>query len=429
MKPLAEMESGSASGKGDQLRFAVIHWGARLHYAVPAVLHSAGMLQRLYTDAHADAGPVRPLRLIPEVLRPKSVRRLLSRKLPESIPKERVRALVSPVLRSKIQSLDPRLRLSAVSCYEAQAGPHALSRLAIRDNFGGANALYVHPCVSTDAIREAKRRGLLVVLEAISHPFNMRVQQAEYDRLGLPHAEGWEFIDSNIEFFAEEACTADVVLAASEYVKSGLIELGLTQERIAVVPYGLDPGFYSTPPSPVPGRILYVGTVDPHKGIAYLAEAARMLRQEGRNYEIRAIGPISMPGLTSHPAFEGLNYLGQVPRDEVKEEFARADLFVFPTLTDGFGIVLLEALFAGLPIVCTPCCGDVVKDGYNGRVVRSHDSKALADALREIMEDRALREKMSAAALLLREDFGLNAYRRRLLESVRDAAARREVPG
>lgn len=412
---------------GNNLRFAVIHWGARLHYAIPSVLDSAGILQRLYTDANADTWQVRALRLMPDALRPKTIRRLLSRKVPPSVPRNCVRSLVSASLRFEVQSrLDRNLRLSAQHCYEKQAGPHALSRFAIEDNFGGANALYVHPCVSTDAIREAKRRGMLVVLEAISHPFNMRVQQAEYDRLGLPHPEGWQFIDSNIEFFSEEAHMADLVLAASEYVKAGLIALGLAEERIAVVPYGLDAGFYSEPPAPVPRRILYVGTVDPHKGIAYLAEAARILREQGLGYEIRVVGPVSMPGLIDHPEFVGLKYLGQVPRDEVKQEFTRADVFVFPTLTDGFGIVLLEALFAKLPIVCTPCCGDVVNDGANGRVVPSHDSRALAGALREIIENRSLRERMSAAALVASEKFRLTAYRRRLLASVMGAAERRD---
>lgn len=417
MKALDEIDSVRVSAAEKKLRFAVIHWGARLHYAVPAVLHSAGILQRLYTDAHADAWPVRALRLLPKALRPKGVRRLLSRKLPESIPKKSVRTLVLPSIRFQFQTLDWRIRSSARHCYEGRAGPHALSRFAIADDFGGANALYVHPCVSTEAIREAKRRGLLVVLEAISHPFNMRVQKTEYDRLGLPPFEGWKYIDSNIEFFAEEARMADVVLAASKYVKSGLIELGLAEERIAVVPYGLEASFYSMPPAPVPRRILYVGTVDPHKGIAYLAEAARMLRHGRHDYEIRAIGPVAMPGLTSHPAFKGLNYRGQMPREEVKEEFARADVFVFPSLTDGFGIVLLEAVFAGLPIICTACCGDVVKDGFNGRIVPSHDSEALAGAIREIVGNRALRNKMSRQAFAMREQFTLGAYQRRLLNS------------
>ncbi len=115
--------------------------------------------------------------------------------------------------------------------------------------------------------------------------------------------------------------------------------------------------------------------------------------------------------------------MGQVPREEVKQEFARADVFVFPTLTDGFGIVLLEALFAGLPIICTKNCGDVVCDGVNGRTIPSHDGKALADAIREIVGNRKLRDNMSKAAIDMRKHFTLGAYRQRLLNGLRLGAA------
>jgi glycosyltransferase involved in cell wall biosynthesis len=252
----------------------------------------------------------------------------------------------------------------------------------------------------------------------------MRTQKEEYERLGLPLIEGMDCIEENIAYFKEEASLADVVLAASEYVKRGLVELGVAPERIAVVPYGLDAGFYSEPPAPQPGRVLYVGTVDSHKGIAYLAEAARQLQAEGFAAEFIAIGPPSSPDIVKHPAFAGLNYVGQVPRSEVKREFARADVFVFPTLTDGFGMVLLEALFAGLPIICTPNCGDVVRDGFNGRVVPAHNAPALAAAIREIVGDRELRARMSRNALARKPEFTLETYQRHLIEAVREHAAR-----
>jgi glycosyltransferase involved in cell wall biosynthesis len=126
------------------------------------------------------------------------------------------------------------------------------------------------------------------------------------------------------------------------------------------------------------------------------------------------------------PAFKGLNYVGQVPRSEVKREFASADVLVFPTLTDGFGMVLLEALFAGLPIICTPNCGDVVRDGFNGRVVPSHNTAALAAAIREIVGNRELREQMSRNALARKAEFTLETYQQRLIGAVREHAARRK---
>ncbi len=408
------------------LRFAVIHLGARLHYAVPAVLEQAGVLQMLYTDAHARSRGSAWLRPLGDLPGGRGIRRWLARQIPASIPQSKVRSWVSPSFQQEwFNRAYPSRRKQAQFCFEKNVGGHWLGERAIRENFGGANALYVHPCSSTEAVREARRRGMFVVLEAISHPFNMRVQKEEYDRLGLEPTEGMDCIEENIRFFAEEAKLADLVLAASEYVKTGLVELGIAPERIAVVPYGLDAGFIAETPKPVPGRVLFVGTIDAHKGIAYCAEAARKLRAEGFTGEFRTIGPLSAPDVPSDPAFHGLNYVGQVPRSEVKREFSNADIFVFPTLTDGFGMVLLEALFAGLPIVCTPNCGDVVRDGFNGRVVPSHNAEALAGAIREIVSNRTLRDEMSRNAIARKPEFTLEAYEERLIAAVKEHAARR----
>lgn len=409
------------------LEFAMVHVGARLHYAVPEVLAAAGMLKAMFTDAHAGSPLVRLTNLVPTALRSPALRRLQAREIPAAIPPANVRSWVYPTFQNeRFNRKYPDSRKLASFAFERNIGGHWLGRKAIAENFGGANAFYALPCICTEAVREAKRRGLFIVYEAISHPFNMRTQKDEYERLGLPLTEGMDCIEENIRFFAEEAALADVVLAASEYVKRGLVEVGIAPERIAVVPYGLDANFIGEEPKPTPGRLLFVGTIDAHKGIAYYAEAARALQAEGFKGEFRTIGPFSAPDVPSDPAFEGLNYLGQVPRSEVKHEFARADVFVFPTLTDGFGMVLLEALFAGLPIICTPNCGDVVRHGFNGRVVPSHDAAALTSAIREIVENRALREQMSRNALARKAEFTLETYQRRLVEVVGEHAARRK---
>jgi glycosyltransferase involved in cell wall biosynthesis len=220
-------------------------------------------------------------------------------------------------------------------------------------------------------------------------------------------------------FFKEEALLADLVLAASPYVRDGLIELGIDPARIALVPYGLDAGFFDAPPEPEPGRILYVGNIGYLKGVPYLAEAARQLKAAGFDGEIRAVGPHD-GRLILRPEFAGPNYLGQVPRSEVKGEFLKADVFVFPTLSDGFGMVLLEALSVGLPVVCTRNCAAVVKDGINGFVVPDRDAAPLAAGIRKIVEDRDLRKRMSEGALGLKPAFGLDAYQKRLVAAMQD---------
>lgn len=410
-----------------KLEFAMVQMGARLHYAVPEVLAQAGMLKAMFTDAHSGSPLVKLTELVPQSLRSPALRRLQARHIPETIPQEAVRSWVYPTFQNERfnQSHPDSRKLASFVC-EKHIGGHWLAQKAIAENFGGANAFYALPCICTEALHEAKRRGLFIVYEAISHPFNMRTQKEEYERLNLPLTEGMDCIEENIQFFAEEAALADVVLAASEYVKRGLVELGIAPERIAVVPYGLDANFIGEEPQPVPGRLLFVGTIDAHKGMAYYAEAARMLQAEGFKAEFRTIGPFSAPDVPSDPVFRGLDYVGQVPRSEVKREFAHADVFVFPTLTDGFGMVLLEALFAGLPIISTPNCGDVVRDGFNGLVVPAHNAEALASAIREIVLNRALRDRMSENALTLKKDFTLETYQDRLVLAIRDHAARRK---
>lgn len=408
------------------LRFAVIHVGARLHYGAPVALQQAGLLQRLYTDAHAECVGARLLGPLGAFPGGKAIRRLGSRRIPASIPREKIRSWMWPSL--QIEWFNRRHRTErklARAHHERSIGGHWLSRRAIDDNFGGANALYVHPCVSTDAVREAKRRGMYVVLEAISHPSNKFVENAEYLRFGLPGPEPESELRENLDFFRAEAELADLILAASPFVRDGLVELGCDPARIAVVPYGLDARFFDAPAQPLPGRALYVGNVGYLKGVPYLAEAARKLRSENFPGEIRAVGP-HHGGLVQRPEFSGPTYIGQVPRAEVKGEFLSADLFVFPTLSDGFGVVLLEAMAAGLPVVATPNCADMVVDGENGFVIPPRDAVALAGRIRQISEDRALRERMSVAAQATAQRFSLLAYGEALTRALKPTT--RKVP-
>ena len=401
----------------EPLKFAVIQVGARLHYAVPAVLQQAGLLQVLYTDAHAGSPALRPLRLLPQKYQPGGLRRLFSRRVPATIPHAKVRSWIWPAFQSEwFSRRHPALRKSARTVRDRRIGGHWIAQRVIAENFGGANALYVHPCTGTDAVREAKRRGMFVVLEAISHPFLKRVELAEYQKFGATPPPECEpaLNEANLSFFKEEALLADLVLAASPFVRAGLIELGIDPARIAVVPYGLDSSFFNEEPVPQPGRVLYVGHIGYLKGLPYLAEAARQLQAEGFGGEVRAVGPHD-GRLIHRPEFAGLHYIGQVPRSEVKQEFLAADILAFPTMSDGFGVVLLEAMAAGLPVVCTRNCARVVEDGRNGFVVPSGDPVSLAASIRKLVSDRSLRDAFSDRSRLVAADFTLERYADRLL--------------
>ncbi|MCS4044595.1 glycosyltransferase involved in cell wall biosynthesis [Salinibacter ruber] len=344
--------------------------------------------------------------------------RLRARSLPAIIPGNKVHSYPRYTAQKKLVDL-VRSDSLAERNYRYRLGSHGLAQQLIRDDFAGCNALYVHACNGTEAIEEAQRRGLFVVLEAVSMPYHKYIEREEYKRHDRVFPDPDEEIKRNISFFRDEALMADLVVAASTHVENGLHELGVSPSHTAVVPYGIERGFYDRSPSPEPGRILFVGHVNYLKGVPYLAKAARILESREVDCNVRVVGGYD-DGLIERPEFAGPSYVGAVPRSQVKDEFLRADVFVFPTLSDGFGIVLAEAAAAGLPIVSTPNCGDVVEDEHNGFVVPTRDPEALANRIQRLVENRRLRSEMSLAAHdRFCEHFTIQKYKENLAAAIR----------
>jgi glycosyltransferase involved in cell wall biosynthesis len=97
-----------------------------------------------------------------------------------------------------------------------------------------------------------------------------------------------------------------------------------------------------------------------------------------------------------------------VTRDRVREFYNRADVFVLPTISDGFALTQLEAMAHGLPVITTPHCGRVVTDGVDGFVIPARNATLLADRLRTLLEDPERLQAMSEAARLAVEGFSLD---------------------
>ena len=87
-----------------------------------------------------------------------------------------------------------------------------------------------------------------------------------------------------------------------------------------------------------------------------------------------------------------------MPRSQLREEFRQADVVVLPTMAEGMGLVHLEAMACGVPVITTPHCGSVVRDGTDVFIVPIRDADALADRLQELLEDCALRQQMGSSA-------------------------------
>lgn len=379
--------------------YAVLQAGARMHYAVPTLLARSGALAAFYTDLHSSHRLLQLLdRLLPAELQPKRLKRLLGRRLPPDLPRQRVRDQLLATLRGGDTD-------------------RAVLERARRERFAGATALYTN-FINNDLelVAKAKDQGLVVVHELIISADSGRVLLEESRRFpGIePGVDPVPVVEGGIARDRRKWALADLVLVPSSYCHDTTVALGCDPAKLRTVPYGIPEHWFELEVDPEPGRLLCVGQVGLRKGHHILAEACRQLRRRGEVFSARVAGPALVD--VQLPLFEGPTYLGQVPRSQIQQEFRRADVFVLPTLAEGMALVHLEAMACGIPVITTPHCGSVVRDGLEGFIVPIRDSQALADRIATLLGDRDLRRRMGAAARARAREFSWSRYGERLLE-------------
>ena len=146
---------------------------------------------------------------------------------------------------------------------------------------------------------------------------------------------------------AEWHC-ADVVIAASGYTRRSFADSGFDASKVQVIPYGAPPaaardkalGGGSPPGAPL--ALLWAGTFSVRKGAHHLLEAWRS-GGFGRNARLRVFGTVALPERVLRPVPEGVELDGPVPRPELMARYLECDALMFPTLCDGFGMVVTEA--------------------------------------------------------------------------------------
>jgi glycosyltransferase involved in cell wall biosynthesis len=189
-------------------------------------------------------------------------------------------------------------------------------------------------------------------------------------------------------------------LVNSEWSRQALQEQGVPETKMSVVPLAYEaPASLGVDERRIPLstceflRILWLGQVNVRKGIHYLIEAARQLTQEKIQFEV--VGPISLNPEIVATAPRNIRFHGPVNRSEAANWYKCCDVFVLPTLSDGFALTQLEALAHGLPAITTPNCGSVVEDGKTGYIVPARDASALAERLRHLAKNPELVASMS----------------------------------
>ena len=396
----------------------VVHSGARDNYQVARALAERGRLRLLVTDLYwpADAVAQRPwarrlARALPGSLRTR-LRAQLAQRFAPGLPSALARPLTlrgaATLALDKLPRAPFRWRRSLMRSTDAALG-RAAGRAARRT---GATLLsysyYAYHAFRENVSGRGGAPGMLFQLHP--HPASMRAilsdELARYPECAESLSREWELAlpERDFQRLCEEPQLAAHTLVASSFTKQTLVEHGISPEAVTVIPYGVDCTKFSPgPPKPSsngPLELLFVGRINQRKGIRYLLDALRLLRASAAPGEIRlTICGRVVDSLALYRGFEDqVTIRPSVSPEALVEAYRAAELFVFPSVGEGFGQVLLESLACGLPVLSTTrtAAPDLIREGVEGWVVEPGRAELLAErilwALRHREALRAMRE-------------------------------------
>jgi glycosyltransferase involved in cell wall biosynthesis len=395
--------------------------GAREHYAIPRALHASGQLRGMITDAWVSPQslikhcPVSMLKPLQERFHPE---------LSDAVVKDFTIDLIQFELIHKLSKTDDWPRMIARNNWFQQRAIHQLKQYATQPvTHHKTPILFSYSYAARDLFHYAKGQGWYTVLGQIDPGFLeqqiVQQEQKKYPALA-PH---WKPVPSTYwELWQEECQLADRIIVNSEWSKHLLTKIGIHPSKIYSIPL-----VYKSPQETQnfsrrypdqfsaarPLKVLFLGLVTLRKGIAAVLDAILLLKDQP--IEFWFIGPQQIeipPALQQNPQ---VHWVGKVSRSETQYYYQSSDVFLFPTLSDGFGLTQLEAQAWKLPIIASQFCGAVVDDQKNGLVLSEVTGQSIAHSLTHLISNPDRLQKLSDQSGI-QTQFSLSALARTLQE-------------
>jgi hypothetical protein len=253
--------------------------------------------------------------------------------------------------------------------------------------------------------QRAKRQGKKFNLDqSIGHPAARIPEMAKMGRAeetwGEPYQPrpgrlaNWEKVEHEL---------ADRIVVGSQFTRNTLIGQGVPAEKIRILPYGVGKEFVGAGERRARDgkegkiRFLFLGQLTQRKGVQFLLEAWKGLPVGKAELVLMGGGPRRG---WRRVAGEKVIFRGQAGRSQVLEEMGRSDVLVLPSLFEGFGLVILEAMAAGLPVITTQNTGgpDVIGEGKEGFVVPAGNAEALREKMEWFIKNPEKAAEMGKAA-------------------------------
>ena len=287
------------------------------------------------------------------------------------------------------------------------------------------DAIYAYEDGAAATFCAAKQQGIFCLydLPIVFYPTSHQIQTEEAQRfpqlasaLDAVQEPAWK-----LERKQQELQLADHIIVPSSFVKNSLLEAGVKQETISVIPFGA-PIDYFHPQPKIDNlfRALFLGRVGPRKGVHYLLQAWQELSLP--EAELLLVGINEFPEGWLEQYTEGICHIPSLPHASLNKYYSSANVLVLPSLVEGLALVQLEAMACGIPIITTPNAGgfDIVTDGVEGFIMPIRDVELLKEKLEWCYCHPQELAQMGRAARQKAEQLTWERYRQKLATKVKE---------
>lgn len=402
-------------------RVGVFHPGTQHSWQTALAFQEAGRLRWYATSVFYDAGrwPYRLEQCVPQPLSGVLHRNFTRRYHPEL----RVENIRQFGLWEWLESAAQRGHARRLATWANAVGNVRFCRSVIRlFEREPVDVLWGYNTSSLEVFRWAQPRGVRCILDqTIGHCIEMNaVMQAEQECDPEFFLQDYiPFSKADIARQNEELALADAVIVGSEFCAGTLVKNGCPVSKIHVVPYGYDENFF---PKERPQRslskgravnFLFVGIIGPRKGIGHLLKAFAQIPSEKAGLTL--VGSLDIPMATFRTYASRVNRILSLSRSEIVKHYENADCFIFPSLFEGGGIVLSEAIGAGLGIIQSSAATDVVQEGVNGLMLREVTGDRIKEAVLSVTDNHERLAAWQEASWHMRTEWTWRRYRERIV--------------
>lgn len=254
---------------------------------------------------------------------------------------------------------------------------------------------------SLHSLRAAKKGGAITVLEHGSAHivYFDNIIKEEYRKWGIETA-AYRIHPKVIEKELKEFSETDYISVPSSFAKRTFIEKGIPESKLIQIPYGVDlSSFRQVPKEDNVFRVVYAGGMSLLKGVHYLLQAFAELNLP--DSELLLMGALNDEMRPFFKKYDGkFKWVGHVPQNEMYKYYSQGSVFVMNSLQDGFGMVIIQAMACGLPVVASENTGgpDVVRNGKDGYIIPIRDVKELKRKLEYLYQNQDVCREMGRSA-------------------------------